>query len=164
MTAWQGETFEYVRLDRRYRYVSEQVSHHPPMSACWAESPVWKYYGEVSRLLWKHCLHMTMRQVDAQNRFMGKSFEIRPTGTAHVELSLPDNINYEGGKTSLGKVTEHYTWKKVTTCVSGFIFGSPTIDHYGDMNVSAMASSANRVDMSTVDRESANWRQVHPDF
>jgi hypothetical protein len=43
----QSETFEYVRLDRQYRYVSEQVSHHPPISACWAESPAWHYYGEV---------------------------------------------------------------------------------------------------------------------
>jgi hypothetical protein len=43
----QSETFEYVRFDREYRYVSEQVSHHPPISACWAESPLWHYYGEV---------------------------------------------------------------------------------------------------------------------
>lgn len=43
----QGETFEYCRMDKQYRYVSEQVSHHPPMSACWAESPQWNYYGEV---------------------------------------------------------------------------------------------------------------------
>lgn len=43
----QSETFEYVRLDREYRYMSEQVSHHPPISACYAESPSWRYYGEV---------------------------------------------------------------------------------------------------------------------
>jgi len=114
-----GETFEYVRLDRRYRYVSEQVSHHPPMSACWCESPLWKYYGEV----------------DAQNKFMGKSFEIRPTGVAHAQLELKD-VEYEGEKGTLPTVTEHYSWKKVTTNVSGFILGSPTIDHYGDMTVS----------------------------
>lgn len=75
---------------------------------------------------------------------MGKSFEIRPTGVAHAELILPeswveDKKGYRkaqgvcGGE---GKVVEHYTWKKVTTNVSGFILGSPTIDHYGDMTVS----------------------------
>lgn len=47
-TILQGETFEYVRFDKEYRYVSEQVSHHPPISACWAESPSWYYYGEVN--------------------------------------------------------------------------------------------------------------------
>ncbi|KAF8724406.1 hypothetical protein AX14_008859 [Amanita brunnescens Koide BX004] len=108
-----SETFEYVRLDKQYRYMSEQVSHHPPISACWAESPLWCYYGEV----------------DAQNKFMGKSFEIRPTGVAHVELLLPES-GREGREER-----EHFSWKKVTTNVSGFILGSPTIDHYGDMVV-----------------------------
>lgn len=40
-----GETFEYARLDKHYRYVSEQVSHHPPISACHAQSPCWEYMG-----------------------------------------------------------------------------------------------------------------------
>ncbi|KAJ7595383.1 Oxysterol-binding protein-domain-containing protein [Mycena floridula] len=118
-----SETFEYVRFDKEFRYVSEQVSHHPPISACWAESPSWNYFGEV----------------DAQNKFMGKSFEIRPTGIAHAELLIPEALgpNYPKatGKKREGKVVEHYSWKKVTTNVSGFILGSPTIDHYGDMKV-----------------------------
>ncbi|EIW75830.1 hypothetical protein CONPUDRAFT_93130 [Coniophora puteana RWD-64-598 SS2] len=122
-----SETFEYVRLDKEYRYMSEQVSHHPPISACWAESPCWNYYGEV----------------DAQNKFMGKSFEIRPTGVAHADLFLPEEWapNYPTAKgksvaaSAEGKVVEHYSWKKVTTNVSGFILGNPTIDHYGDMVV-----------------------------
>ncbi|THH16409.1 hypothetical protein EW146_g4224 [Bondarzewia mesenterica] len=118
-----SETFEYVRLDKQYRYVSEQVSHHPPISACYAESPRWHYYGEV----------------DAQNRFTGKSFEIRPTGVAHVDLFIPaergPDYPKRHGKIADNKVIEHFSWKKVTTNVSGFILGSPTIDHYGDMIV-----------------------------
>lgn len=53
----QSETFEYVRLDKDYRYMSEQVSHHPPISACWAESPHWRYYGEVR---WRVCLRCAL--------------------------------------------------------------------------------------------------------
>ncbi|KAF8521881.1 Oxysterol-binding protein-domain-containing protein [Hysterangium stoloniferum] len=113
-----GETFEYVRLDKQYRYYSEQVSHHPPISACWAEAPEWRYYGEV----------------DAQNKFMGKSFEIRPTGVAHAELKLRE----------ASEQFEHYTWKKVTTNVSGFILGSTTIDHYGEMRASCRIFSRER--------------------
>lgn len=72
---------------------------------------------------------------------MGKSFEIRPTGIAHAELLLPEEIapDYPKPRGTLlkpGKVAEHYSWKKVTTNISGFILGSPTIDHYGDMIVS----------------------------
>ncbi|KAI0808977.1 Oxysterol-binding protein-domain-containing protein [Irpex lacteus] len=118
-----SETFEYVQIEKKYRYMSEQVSHHPPISACWAESPAWRYFGEV----------------DAQNKFMGKSFEIRPTGIAHAELLLPADWapKYPMAKDSVmpDRVKEHYSWKKVTTNVSGFILGSPTIDHYGDMTV-----------------------------
>ena len=58
MRSLKSETFEYVRLDKDYRYMSEQVSHHPPISACWAESPHWRYYGEVR---WRVCLHVYWR-------------------------------------------------------------------------------------------------------
>lgn len=70
---------------------------------------------------------------------MGKSFEIRPTGVAHAELLLPSEFAPghppANRKHLAGKVVEHYSWKKVTTNVSGFILGSPTIDHYGEMTV-----------------------------
>ena len=75
---------------------------------------------------------------------MGKSFEIRPTGVAHAELFLPEDVapNYPKAtrKWTGEKVVEHYSWKKVTTNVSGFILGSPTIDHYGDMVVRVLLS------------------------
>jgi hypothetical protein len=70
---------------------------------------------------------------------MGKSFEIEPTGVAHVELLIPESWGPRypkaTGKREKDKVVEHFSWKKVTTNVSGFILGSPTIDHYGDMIV-----------------------------
>ena len=78
-------------------------------------------------------------QVDAQNKFMGKSFEIRPTGVAHANVLIPEDWapTYPKSKDLIaeGRVVEHYSWKKVTTNISGFILGSPTIDHYGDMVV-----------------------------
>ena len=84
-------------------------------------------------LLYSHHIRV---QVDAQNKFMGKSFEIRPTGVAHAELLLPESQEPSYPKAiSKDKVIEHYSWKKVTTNISGFILGSPTIDHYGDMVV-----------------------------
>ena len=36
-----GETFEYVRPDKGYRFFIEQVSHHPPIGAAHAESAKW---------------------------------------------------------------------------------------------------------------------------
>ncbi|EPQ29271.1 uncharacterized protein PFL1_03026 [Pseudozyma flocculosa PF-1] len=127
-----GETFEYARLDKKFRYVSEQVSHHPPISACFAESPSWEYKG---------C-------VDAKSKFLGRTFEIRPTGVAHVNLKVPrawvdserELLQPKGAKPDADLVVEHYSWNKVTTSVSGFIVGSPTIDHFGDMEVTNHAT------------------------
>ncbi|KAM0789557.1 hypothetical protein ACM66B_000368 [Microbotryomycetes sp. NB124-2] len=117
-----GETFEYVSTDKKYRYISEQVSHHPPISACIAQSPTWEYFGEV----------------DAKSKFLGKSFEIRPTGVAHVNLRIPKDWAPHlppAGDRFPDMVVEHYSWTKVTTVISNFLFGNPIIDHYGDMVV-----------------------------
>ncbi|BFZ53889.1 hypothetical protein PYCC9005_000920 [Savitreella phatthalungensis] len=101
------ETYEYVRPDKRFRFVVEQVSHHPPIGAAHAESPLWEYWGESS----------------VKSKFNGKSFDINPLGTWYLRLKLP------GGKEEL------YTWKKVNTAVVGILLGSPTVDNYGPMVV-----------------------------
>ena len=78
-------------------------------------------------------------KVDAQSKFVGKAFEIRPTGVAHAELILNEEWapDYPKDKhlRNVGKVVEHYSWKKVTTSVSGFMLGAPSIDHHGEMIV-----------------------------
>ncbi|GAA5934756.1 OSBP family protein [Sporobolomyces koalae] len=116
-----SETYEYVDPKKKYRYISEQVCHHPPISACIAQSPSWEYFGSV----------------DAKSKFMGKSFEIRPTGVAHVNLRIPKEWapDYPPTATVPDLVEEHYSWTKVTTSVSNFLLGNPIIDHYGDMVV-----------------------------
>ena len=103
-----GETFEYVRPDKKYRFFIEQVSHHPPVGAAWAESPHWTYYGESA----------------VRSKFYGKSFDINPLGTWFLRLR-PKN----GGK------EDFYTWKKVTSSVIGIITGNPTVDNYGIMEI-----------------------------
>ncbi|KAH8597750.1 oxysterol-binding protein-like protein [Bisporella sp. PMI_857] len=102
-----GETFEYVRPDKNYRFFIEQVSHHPPIGAAWAESPRWTYWGESA----------------VKSKFYGKSFDINPLGTWFLKLR-PD-----------GAEEELYTWKKVTSSVIGIITGNPTVDNYGPMEV-----------------------------
>ncbi|KTW29126.1 uncharacterized protein T551_02400 [Pneumocystis jirovecii RU7] len=100
-----GETFEYCRPDKHYRFVVEQVSHHPPISAAHAESSNWEYWGE-SRV---------------SSRFCGRSFDINPLGTWFLKLRNNSGLD------------ELYTWKKVTTSVVGIITGFPTVDNFGEM-------------------------------
>lgn len=102
-----GETYEYVRPDMGYRFFIEQVTHHPPVGAAFAESKNWDYYGESA----------------VKSKFYGKSFEFNPLGTWFLRLRPAS-----GGE-------ELYTWKKVTSSVVGIITGNPTVDNYGLMEV-----------------------------
>ncbi|KAK3725434.1 hypothetical protein LTR37_000404 [Vermiconidia calcicola] len=102
-----GETYEYCRPDIGYRFFIEQVSHHPPVGAAFAQAPKWDYYGESS----------------VKSKFYGKSFEFNPLGTWFLHLKTPG-----GGE-------ELYTWKKVTSSVVGIITGNPVVDNYGPMEV-----------------------------
>uniref|UniRef100_A0A6Q2XM66 Oxysterol-binding protein n=1 Tax=Esox lucius TaxID=8010 RepID=A0A6Q2XM66_ESOLU len=65
-----GETYECDRPDKGFRFVAEQVSHHPPISACHADSKNFIFWQDMR---WK-------------NKFWGKSMEIVPVGTTHVIL------------------------------------------------------------------------------
>uniref|UniRef100_A0A670JBH7 Oxysterol-binding protein n=1 Tax=Podarcis muralis TaxID=64176 RepID=A0A670JBH7_PODMU len=65
-----GETYECIRPDKGFRFISEQVCHHPPVSACHAESDNFVFWQDMK---WK-------------NKFWGKSLEIIPVGTVNVQL------------------------------------------------------------------------------
>ncbi|XP_055359502.1 oxysterol-binding protein-related protein 3 isoform X4 [Betta splendens] len=65
-----GETYECDRPDKGFRFVAEQVSHHPPISACHADSKNFVFWQDVR----------------CKNKFWGKSMEIVPVGTTHVTL------------------------------------------------------------------------------
>lgn len=76
-----GETFEYVREDKGFRYVAEQVSHHPPVAACHCESPNFIFWQDAR----------------IKNKFWGKSMEVFPIGT--VNLIMPKhNDHYQWQK------------------------------------------------------------------
>ncbi|RVE57979.1 hypothetical protein OJAV_G00204490 [Oryzias javanicus] len=63
-----GETYECIREDKGFCFFSEQVSHHPPISACHCESKNFTFWQDVR---WK-------------NKFWGKSMEILPMGSVNV--------------------------------------------------------------------------------
>ncbi|XP_028332024.1 oxysterol-binding protein-related protein 7 [Gouania willdenowi] len=65
-----GETFEFKSEERGFSFISEQVLHHPPVSACHADSENFSFWQDQR---WK-------------NKFWGKSLEILPTGMVNVTL------------------------------------------------------------------------------
>jgi len=104
-----GETFEYARPDLGFRFFTEQVSHHPPVSAAIAESVKWDYYGETS----------------VKSGFNGRSFDVQPLGLWYLHLRPDSSTQGE----------EIYTWKKITSSVIGIIVGNPSVDNYGEMEI-----------------------------
>ena len=76
-----GETFECERADRGFRYLAEQVSHHPPVS-CVAAT------GEQG-WAWQQALRI-------RSKFWGKSMEFQPEG--EVQLQLGGGEEYKWNK------------------------------------------------------------------
>ncbi|KAL1923014.1 uncharacterized protein VTP21DRAFT_9390 [Calcarisporiella thermophila] len=65
-----GETYECVFPEKGFRFISEKVSHHPPIMACHAESPNFTFYQDNK----------------VKTKFWGKSLELIPSGVVHVRL------------------------------------------------------------------------------
>ncbi|KAG7459596.1 hypothetical protein MATL_G00212350 [Megalops atlanticus] len=90
-----GETFECIHEDRGFRYVSEQVSHHPPISACHAESENFTFWQDQR---WK-------------NKFWGKSLEVIPTGMVNVTLPrFGDHYEWNKVVTCIHNVLSQQRW------------------------------------------------------
>uniref|UniRef100_G3NQ09 Oxysterol-binding protein n=1 Tax=Gasterosteus aculeatus aculeatus TaxID=481459 RepID=G3NQ09_GASAC len=101
-----GETFELTREDQGFRLISEQVSHHPPVSAFHAESLVgdFVFHGSIYPKL----------------KFWGKSVEAEPKGIITLELL---------------KHNEAYTWSNPYCCVHNIILGKLWIEQYGTVEI-----------------------------
>ncbi|XP_034447025.1 oxysterol-binding protein-related protein 2-like [Hippoglossus hippoglossus] len=101
-----GETYELIREDEGYRLISEQVCHHPPVSAFHAQSlkQEFEFHGSIYPKL----------------KFWGKSVEAEPKGTMTLELL---------------KHKEAYTWINPMCCVHNIILGKLWIEQYGTVEI-----------------------------
>ncbi|KAF5282684.1 hypothetical protein FQA39_LY17516 [Lamprigera yunnana] len=101
-----GETYELEREE--FRIICEQVSHHPPISAFYAEGThkEWIFHGSIHPKL----------------KFWGKSVEIQPKGVVTVELP---------------KWNEAYSWTNVQCCVHNIIVGKLWMEQYGSMEITS---------------------------
>ncbi|EDO17409.1 hypothetical protein Kpol_1037p5 [Vanderwaltozyma polyspora DSM 70294] len=103
-----GETFEYCRPDKHFRYFAEQVVHHPTISAFHAESPKWDFWGALNVV----------------SNFNGRTFAFKQLDYWHLKMR-PDS----------GEEEELYTWKKPDNNLVGILVGSPEVDCSGDVTI-----------------------------
>jgi hypothetical protein len=101
-----GETYELIDKDLKFRYFSEQVSHHPPISACYAEGEGYIFYTN------SHAL--------SKFHIMKGALEISPLGKVFVNFT---NLN------------ETLSYTKPKALVKNLIKGKMHINTYGTLRV-----------------------------
>lgn len=90
-----GETFEYVDERRGIKFVAEQVSHHPPITACHVEDENFEMtaYFRVA------------------TRFTGNAVEVEPACTTYIKLkSTGSQYTYGGIKSVLNNLLVGTMW------------------------------------------------------
>ncbi|CAG8603156.1 9300_t:CDS:2, partial [Paraglomus brasilianum] len=105
-----GETYECLRPDKGFRFISEKVSHHPPIMACHAEAEDWVFWQD-SKL---------------RTKFWGKSMELISTGNVHVSIpKYGDHFSFNKPSTwirnmvSANKYLEHAGVMRVENLTTG---------------------------------------------
>ena len=109
-----GETFEYIRPDRGFRFVSEKVSHQPVIVACHAESRKWRFWQDLQ----------------AETKLWVKSMLVTPKGRLHLEL-----LNEE-----TGEVMTAYSWSKVSGALRNIQSSRKTIENFGELVIKNRAA------------------------
>lgn len=128
-----GETYECIREDKGFRFIAEQVSHHPPVSVCYAESKNFEFWQDAR----------------IKTKFWGKSMEFQPTGYVNVKLQRPD-----GG-------VEYFRWNKVTTCVHNLFGGQRWVDQYGELKITNDKNITCKLTFLKASYWSAKRHEVH---
>jgi hypothetical protein len=97
-----SETYEYIDNDMGFRYIAEQVSHHPAISACYAEGEGFNYY--------------TNTNAESKFKIMKGCIEFQSIGRSYVNFT---------------KFNDQVTYTKPKAVVRNLIMGKMHIDCYG---------------------------------
>jgi hypothetical protein len=90
-----GETYEWVNSEKGFRLITEQVVHHPQVSACHLEHKDWTVWGSI----W------------VKNKFWGKSLEIFPTGSVNITFpAYGDHFIFNKVTTCMNNVLVGTKW------------------------------------------------------
>jgi len=88
-----------------FRYISEQVSHHPPISATHAEKDKsWVFY----------------QNSNPTTSFLGNALSLDTQGKTHVYFP---------------KTKDHYFYTNPKTRIHNIIFGKMWIEHHGELKI-----------------------------
>jgi len=101
-----GETYEFIDNHSNFRYFSEQVSHHPPISAYICESEDFVMFGDT--------------RCSNKFKFLKGAAELIFTNKTHLILKTNNH---------------HITYNKPNIFLKGLIFGKPQYDFCGEITI-----------------------------
>jgi len=144
-----GETYELVRPDLGFRFVSEKVVHHPTVIAAAAEGRAWRFEGDA----------------DVRSKFTGRAIELTPVGLLTITFDDGERFTWSksegrggGGGGGGGPASDlgprahappapppSPPPSPVTTSINNLIIGRLRIDHGGAMRVASSDGLAVRL-------------------
>lgn len=84
-----GETYELIDKEKNFRLISEQVSHHPPITAGFCENNEFEFWSNTN----------------VKTKFWGASLEVTPLGPSHLKLKkYKDHFIWYKAKTSVNGI------------------------------------------------------------
>lgn len=89
-----GETFDFIDHQRNLAVVVEQVAHHPPISAIFAQGKGWTY----------NTAH------EIKNRFLGNTLEVWPQGAVHIRFADGEHFVYDQAHTFVHNIVVGDLW------------------------------------------------------
>lgn len=101
-----GETFEYYDNDLKFRYFSEQVSHHPPITSYICESEEFVVYGD--------------SRCKSKFKMFKGAMEIIFTNKTHIIFK---------------STNDHFSYSKPIMYLKGLIMGKPRYDYSGEIQI-----------------------------
>ena len=110
-----GETFELVREDRGFRFISEKVCHHPVILALQADSDRWSF----------------AQTAKPAQKYWGKTFALTTDGLSRVTIhSTEDRFNFTTATCILNTLGEKYAEPKDTVTVINEVTGERAVITY----------------------------------
>ena len=110
-----GETFEYIDNNLKYKFISEEVQRRPHVSAYYAESDKWKFYGDNKNI--------------SNFKFMTGSYEIEFLSKVHCLLYDDELCDFI-----------HFTFNKPKTLLKGIFNNKMYYDFNGNVNIKTNSS------------------------
>lgn len=129
-----GETYEYIDLKHQFRSISEQVSHHPPISAFLVEGKNVFVYGDSKN---KH--NFLLMKGAIEMNFSSKTHIVIHNSKSFSQELLRETVTGEN-------ITNHFVFNKPNFYFKGLIYGTPHYDLAGTVKIEDILSTDNKTD------------------